>query len=1205
MCVGEGCVTIGLNINKKPTRGMIDSGASKSVMDIGTLETLGIKHPYESDQNICLYDASNNKMEMSGCCNVEIHIPEINKSFFHEFNILNVKTYKTILLGRDFLETVGPVTIDIPKRRIKIGNKWINGEKHNNRFRVNCSESITLPARSEQTIPVKSKIDSAMLEFEFSPKFTGVKGVYLTRARVQPDINGRFAISILNVNEHDVKLTCRTRLGEIYPSTDGNHPNINSPIVDDILGKIKIGINLSEEQHSRITEVIRRNADVFAKNPKKPNITATIEHPIETGDAFPTYAKPRRLPNAWKNEIHENIQEMVDNGIIRPSKSPWNCPIILVRKKGKTRFVCDYRDLNKVTKKDTYPLPNIKDCIENMEGTNYWSTMDAASAYWAVNVKESDREKTAFSIPNGKYEFKVMPFGLCNAGATYQRLIDICLSGLPSDRIIAYLDDIVIFSKTYEEHLSDIEKVFARLRTSNVSLRAEKCSFGCSQIEFLGYHLSTEGIKPRNELIDAIVNFSQPKTKKEVKRFLGTVGFYRNFIHHFSEISEPLRNLTNDNSNFQWNLNCEKSFTALKQCISQHPILAFPITNKEFIIEVDASDKAIGGILSQEQSDGHIKPVGYFSFSLSAQQQKWETFSKEVYALVAAVRQWHVYLYGNKFKVLSDHNPLLTIRNKKDPRGKVARWLMELQEYNFDISHIPGKQNQKADFLSRIVTANIPPTGRLEENVYRVTKENFHEQLRDEQNRDQVIQKAVHELLNTGRVTQGRLKRVGRHLRLEHHILTKSGRPIIPASMYQYIISEYHQGGDIKSHFGIEKTYETIKSRFYWPNMYHHIQNYIASCHICQQCKTNSQKPKAPLIPLIAPDKPMQFICIDIAYLEEDPDGYKYILLIGCVFSKFIAAIPLKDQTATVIIDAICKKWIYTHGSPKYMLSDQGSNVDGETIRTICEKLHIEKRRTSGYHAQGNGFAERSIRNVREVLRTALLHKQLLQSFWKSILDSVVFALNTSHSQATNCTPFEVVFGRKPTLPMDVYFDTKANYISDTSPTEYLKDIKVQLFETIDHVAKFLGIAREKMAKQYNKTLKTHKLVINDRVWLERRSFRSHENKKLSPRKTGPWTIMKVYPNGVNFRIKEDSSGRTKVVHHNKLTPVKDTPQNERTLPLPESDDSSLSSALSSLEGSDNEDGSRERRYPVRNRTRRTVPGTVSWDVLDARTLSH
>ena len=194
--------------------------------------------------------------------------------------------------------------------------------------------------------------------------------------------------------------------------------------MDDILGKIKIGTNLSEEQHSKTIEVIRRNADVFAKNPMKPNITATVEHTIETGDDIPTYAKPRRLPNAWKNEIHENIQEMIDNGIIRPSKSPWNCPIILVRKKGKTRFVCDYRDLNKVTKKDTYPLPNIKDCIENMEGTNYWSTMDAASAYWAVNVKESNREKTEISIPNGKHEFKVMPFGFCNAGAPYQRLID-------------------------------------------------------------------------------------------------------------------------------------------------------------------------------------------------------------------------------------------------------------------------------------------------------------------------------------------------------------------------------------------------------------------------------------------------------------------------------------------------------------------------------------------------------------------------------------------------------------------------------------------------------------------------------------------------------------------------------------------------------------------------------------------------------------
>ena len=216
----------------------------------------------------------------------------------------------------------------------------------------------------------------------------------------------------------------------------------------------------------------------------------------------------------------------------------------------------------------------------------------------------------------------------------------------------------------------------------------------------------------------------------------------------------------------------------------------------------------------------------------------------------------------------------------------------------------------------------------------------------------------------------------------------------------------------------------------------------------------------------------MDFICIDIAYLEQDPDDYKYILLIGCVFSMFITAVPLKNQTAPTIVDALCKKWIYSHGSPRYLLSDKGSNLDGETVRDICENLHIEKRRISGYHAQGNGFAERSIRNVREIIRTALLDKDLPLSYWKSILDSVIFAINSSPSKSINCTPFEVVFGRKPNLPVDNYFNTKLEYTSASSPKEYLEDVKVQLFEIIHHVANSLQIVREKMVMRYGKNVK-------------------------------------------------------------------------------------------------------------------------------------
>ena len=236
------------------------------------------------------------------------------------------------------------------------------------------------------------------------------------------------------------------------------------------------------------------------------------------------------------------------------------------------------------------------------------------------------------------------------------------------------------------------------------------------------------------------------------------------------------------------------------------------------------------------------------------------------------------------------------------------------------------------------------------------------------------------------------------------------------------------------------------------------VRNYVSSCETCQECKATQQLPKAELVPLIVPDRPMHFISFDIAYLEPDDDGFRYMLLIGCVFSKFIVAVPLQSQTASAISQAIQMKWIYQFGAPHYILSDRGSNVDGEALRETCRSLNVEKRRTSGYHAQCNGFAERSIRNVREILRTALLDKNIPQSCWRDILPSVVFALNTSLSTTTKCSPYEVVFGRKPTLPLDVYFDCTQDFISDCTSKHYLEDLRVQLKETIQHVSKFLNL---------------------------------------------------------------------------------------------------------------------------------------------------
>ena len=1218
-------VVLKAEIDNHLTNVLLDSGAGVSIIDSESLKRLNItKQITPTSAN--LIDASGNQMNILGKVTLSILIKGIYCTKSQEFHVIKTSRAANILLGRDFMEKFGSMTLDFQHNRVKLGKTWLSGLKINKPQKVRVAETTLVPSRTETVVIARCPPSAAFLAGDFEPnkQIGALQGIYSARARSVPDSDGVFKVLVMNVTQKDIQLNSRQAIGFLNPiGTDVNaveHSiNFSAPVIDSgDSPTVNISKDLSTDEQRTVKELLQEYRDIFALNPKRPEKNRLIVHRINTEDSLPVYQKTRRIPTAWEKEVDSQVKEMLANDIIRPSESPWNSPIILVKKKDNSmRFVCDFRKLNDVTKKDTYPLPHIKDVLDKMSGSIYWSTLDAASAYWSMPLSEQDREKTAFSVPRGKFEFNVTPYGLCNAGASYQRLMDMCLSGLPADRVLAYMDDIVIFTPDFDTHLHQLKTVFTRLRSAGITLKASKCVIAHQKVDFLGYELSANGIQPQQRLTDAIRDFPCPSSKKELKRFLGLAGFYRQFIQNFAEISKPLNRLTNDTVVYAWDQTCQDAFDTLKDKLCAKPVLAFPRCGETFIVEVDASNIAVGGVLSQDQPDGTIHPVAYFSTTLNKSQQNWSAHSKEAYALLVAVRTWHVYLAGTSFVLQSDHNPLVHIRSMKDPRGKFARWISELEEYDYSVCYKPGKQNTKADALSRASTIGDDLTAFetiFDDKVYNIDTDgkSFFDQLVQEQNNDPVIGPAKRLIANESTVTEGRLKRVSNQLRIEDDVLTKSGRPVLPASLRRLVVSKFHEIG----HFGTEKLHALIKDRFYWPNMFAYLRKFVQSCHICQQTKSDHQTPKAPLLPLFEPDAPMQLVSIDLATLPEDDNGYKYILLIGDVFSKYIEGVPLQNQSAPTVTSAVFNSWILKHGCPSYLLSDQGSNVDGQTIREVCDTFNIEKRRSSAYHSQGNGFAERNIRSVREVFRATLLDRRIPQKQWRSILPEVVFALNTTESSSTKCTPYYVVFGRKPVMLQDLLFNHSATPGDQDaqSAREYAAELKIRLAEVYEHVAMQLNLTRQQMQKQYNKNICFHNYHAGEKVWLRTKYFKTGENKKLSPRRNGPWTVVECLPNGLNFRIQNDSTKNQKVVHHNRITPVKshetvspvkEPKEKAQTTPSKASDvetrkrtiEPYLSSSEESASDTENDEPA-ARRYPLRERRQRVIEGTVPSDTF-------
>ena len=458
---------------------------------------------------------------------------------------------------------------------------------------------------------------------------------------------------------------------------------------------------LDAYQTQAVEHMLRDNKAVFSNDSGDLGKTDLVQHEIQTGDTKPIKQAPRRIPIHRRELVAELVAEMKTKGVIEDSSSPWASPIVLVQKKdGSLRFCVDYRRLNAVTEKDAYPLPRIDDTIEAFSGAQWFSTLDLTSGFWQVGLTEEAKKKTAFCIPGGLYQFKVLSFGLCNAPGTFERLMESVLAGLPWKTCLVYIDDVIIFSKTFEQHVADVEEVLERLGKAGMKLKAKKCEMFRPEVTFLGHVVGRDGVRTDTQKTEAVRKWTQPKDVSELRSFLGLCAYYRRFVERFAEKAAPLYQLTEKKNPFIWKAEQEAAFRELKDRLITSPILGYPQPEGRYILDTDASDTGLGAVLSQEQ-DGAERVIAYLSRSMSKEERRYCVTRKELLAVVFAAKKSRHYLLGKKFLLRTDHGSLTWLMNFKEPQGQVARWIEALSEFQFDIKHRPGRIHNNADALSR------------------------------------------------------------------------------------------------------------------------------------------------------------------------------------------------------------------------------------------------------------------------------------------------------------------------------------------------------------------------------------------------------------------------------------------------------------------------------------------------------------------------
>ena len=1003
----------------------------------------------------------------------------------------------------------------------------------------------------------------------------------------------KLPVELVNHSAQTVTVPAKARVCDLYSTEDvtplgpSSLPGVSGSSNID-MGKecfltnfVGIRETLTEERVREVEDLLMKWRGVFSLHDMDLGLTDKVEHRIRLSDDVPFKEKPRPIPPSMFNEVRAHLKEMESLGVIRKSQSPYASNVVVVRKKsGAIRFCLDLRRLNSKTIPDRYSLPRIDTTLDILSGAKWFSVLDLKSGYWQVPLAEQDKNKTAFTVgPLGFWECERMPFGLTNAPATFQRLMESCMGDLHLSYCLLYLDDIVIYSKTYEDHLVRLEAVLQKLKDAGLKLSPSKCNFLQKKIKYLGHMISEQGISVDPEKVSCVKAWPLPKTVSEVQSFLGFTSFYRRFIKDFAKVAKPLHQVAQGGIHYQtktrtrvrypplqWGSPQQQAFDKLKEMCSSTPVLGFADYNKPFILHTDASGDGLGAVLSQDQ-EGKKRVIAYASRNLAKAERNYAVHKLEFLALKWAVTEkFHDYLYGNEFSVVTDNNPLTYILKSAKLDATGHRWVAQLANYKFTLSYLPGSANRAADALSRInwpaisseivsqlLDVHLDTVNSVECFCY--SQQGVPDSLVQdvvlqdyinwsvEQDQDPVIREV--RLLLSKRLTEGnvspgakKLWKERKSLRIVGSLLTRTrmcsgeeqSQLVLPKKYWDVALRYVH---DEMGHLGRDRSLELLRERYFWIGMHQSVADHIANCGRCIRRKDwNPQR--APLVNTVT-SQPMELVCVDFLKLEPSQGGIENVLVVTDHFTKYAQAYATRNQTARTTARVLYENFFIHYGFPRRLHSDQGRNFESKMLRELCDMANIRKSRTTPYHPMGNGIAERFNSTLLNMLGTLDPKKKV---DWKSHLGSLVHAYNCTKHDTTGFSPYYLMFGRHPHIPVDLalgWADEKA--AGNTS--DYVKEVRERLSKAFEIAEANASQSRADQKERYDRKVRGAFLTVGDRVLVRNVCFQGTH--KIADRWSEEVYLVVKQPNSdiPVYEIKPESgNGRSKVLHRNLLLPL-------------------------------------------------------------------